>query len=371
VATLDFTAELRYADGFTLAATFATADGITALFGPSGAGKSTVIALLAGLLRPHSGRIVLGDQVLVDTELDNFVPPEDRQIGVVFQDQRLFPHLTVRENLTFGLRRPPSADRKKTDSLHKGNGQPAVDFARLVKLLELDPFLDRMPTTLSGGQAQRVALGRALLHGRRLLLMDEPVSSVDERLKDRILTYLERVLAEWRVPTLFVSHDQADVRQLAEQVVVIDSGRVVAVGETAATLDRALLTQLQQPLAPINLLRVQKLECVGDRWQGQVGTATIVLPAKAAEFAGRNVAVQFLASDVMLGHEPLTGWSARNQFAGHVCNVVALADRTYVAVDIGQFIWAELTPGAVKELALTPGSPVICVVKTSALTIVG
>ena len=135
--------------------------------------------------------------------------------------------------------------------------------------------------------------------------MDEPVSAVDERLKEQILGYLARVLAEWRVPTLFVSHDQADVRQLAERVVVIDSGRVVAAGATAAMFDRALLTQLKEPLAPLNLLRVQQVERVGDHWQGRVGTATIVLPTSAAEHAGRSVGVQFLPRDVILGRARL------------------------------------------------------------------
>ncbi len=288
------------------------------------------------------------------------VPPEGRHIGVVFQDQRLFSHLTVRENLTFGLRRRrPAANA------------PAVDFSRLVELLELGPLLDRMPATLSGGQAQRVALGRALLHGRRLLLMDEPVSAVDEHLKERILGYLQRVLAEWRVPTLFVSHDQSDVRQLAERVVVIDGGRIVAAGETAATLDRALLTQLKQPLAPLNLLRVQQVERVGDHWQGRLGAETIVLPATAAEHSGRSIAVQFLPRDVILACAPIAGVSARNQFRGHVRDVVPLDDRVYIAVDVGQFLWAELTPNATAELALAPGCPIICLVKTSAMTVVG
>ena len=243
-------------------------------------------------------------------------------------------------------------------------------FPPEVELLELGPFLERMPATLSGGQAQRVALGRALLHGRRLLLLDEPVSAVDECLKERILGYLERVLAEWRVPTLLVSHDQADVRQLAERVVVIDGGRVVAAGETATTLDRALLTQLKQPQAPLNLLRVQQVERVGDHWQGRLGAETIVLPAAAAEHAGRSVTVQFLPRDVILGCGAIAGVSARNQLRGHVRDIVPLEDRVYIAVDVGQFLWAELTPTATAELALAPGCPVVCLVKTSAMTVV-
>jgi molybdate transport system ATP-binding protein len=219
---LHFDARLRYDSGFQLDARFEADDGVTALFGPSGSGKTTILGLIAGALRPEAGTLRLGDGLLVDTRAGLFLPPERRRVGVVFQDHLLFPHMTVRKNLLFGKGRP---------------GTRAIDFNRVVEVLEVGDVLERLPASLSGGQKQRVALGRALLRGPELLLMDEPLTALDLELKGRILTYLERAVAEWRIPTLLVSHDRADVRRLAGRVVVIEAGRVVAEGTTAAVLD--------------------------------------------------------------------------------------------------------------------------------------
>jgi molybdate transport system ATP-binding protein len=220
--TLSFDARLRYDSGFQLDARFTAGGGVTALFGPSGAGKTTILSLTAGTLRPDEGMLRLGDRTLVDTKAGQFLPPERRCIGVVFQDQLLFPHMTVRKNLLFGKGR---------------QGARAIDFKRVVEMLEIGDLLDRVPASLSGGQKQRVALGRALLRGPELLLMDEPLAALDLELKGCILTYLERAIAEWRVPTLLVSHDRADVRRLASRVVLFAGGKVVAEGPAANILD--------------------------------------------------------------------------------------------------------------------------------------
>jgi molybdate transport system ATP-binding protein len=217
-----FDARLRYDSGFQLDARFTADGGVTALVGPSGAGKTTILSLIAGALRPDEGTLRLGDRTLVDTKAGVFLPPERRCVGMVFQDQLLFPHMTVRKNLLFGKGRPRAR---------------AIDFNRVVEMLEMVELLDRLPGSLSGGQKQRVALGRALLRGPELLLMDEPLAALDLELKGCILTYLERAVAEWCVPTLLVSHDRADVRRLASRVVLIAGGRVVAEGPAANVLD--------------------------------------------------------------------------------------------------------------------------------------
>ena len=216
----------HYPSGFNLQVQFTAGTSVTALFGASGSGKTTTLNLIAGHLRPASGRICLGEQVLVDSSAGVFLPPDQRRIGIVFQDHRLFPHLTVRRNLEYGLRRRPLRQ---------------IDLAKVVQVLELETLLDRPPATLSGGQQQRVALGRAILRGPELLLLDEPLAALDDALKHRVLVYLERAIETWRIPTLFVSHDQADVRRLAETVVVLEHGRVVASGPTATTLDQAII----------------------------------------------------------------------------------------------------------------------------------
>jgi molybdate transport system ATP-binding protein len=209
---LHFDSQLRYDSGFELDARFKAGSGVTALFGPSGSGKSTILGLIAGTLRPKSGSIRLGGRTLADAASGVFLPPERRRIGIVFQDHLLFPHLTVRKNLLFGHRRKDSR---------------AIEFQRVVDILEIGELLDRLPGTLSGGQRQRVSLGRAILRGPEMLLMDEPFVALERGLKDRILAYLAKAVLEWHIPTLFVSHDRADVKRLADKLVVIAEGRIV------------------------------------------------------------------------------------------------------------------------------------------------
>ena len=353
MARLDFDCRLRYPGGFALEARFEAGDGVTALFGPSGSGKSTVLGLVAGTRRPEAGSVRLSGRALVDSAAGLFLPPERRRIGVVFQDHLLFPHLTVRQNLRFGQGRAHCR---------------AMSLERVAEVLELGGLLERRPATLSGGQRQRVALGRALLRGPELLLMDEPLAAVDEALKERILTYLERAVAEWHLPTLLVSHDQADVRRLADRVVVIESGRVLDAGPTAEALDRAVLTRLRPPAGPVNLLRVTDLHQAEAHWEGSLGGQRLHLPG--GDFpAGGSALVQVLPQEVMLAREPVAGLSARNRLRGTVREVVAVAGRAFVAVDVGQFLWAEVTPEAVQELGLRPGQEVACLIKASALSV--
>jgi molybdate transport system ATP-binding protein len=206
MAHLHVDVRFRYASGFAIDAKFDAGEGVTALVGPSGSGKSTLLSLLAGVLQPDEGSIRLGERMLVDTKAGINLPPERRLVGVVFQDQLLFPHMSVRKNLMFGLGRR--------------NGR-AMSFEKVVDVLEIRELLNRMPATLSGGQRQRVAVGRALLRGPELLLLDEPLASLDVDLKERVLTYLQRVFQEWRMPTLFVSHEKGDVDRVADQIVSI------------------------------------------------------------------------------------------------------------------------------------------------------
>jgi molybdate transport system ATP-binding protein len=217
VKPLRFRCSHRFAGNFALDAEFNTSAQVTALFGPSGSGKTSTLLMIAGLLRPQSGTIALGDETWFDSARVVHWKPERRRVGFVFQDHLLFPHLSVRRNLMYGHRRRPAA----------GVG---IEPRRVIEVLELGDLVDRYPRNLSGGEKQRVALGRSLLSGPELLLMDEPLAALDEGLKDRILTYLERVVAEWHVPTIYVSHNAREVRRLAEQVIVLESGRVSQCG---------------------------------------------------------------------------------------------------------------------------------------------
>jgi molybdate transport system ATP-binding protein len=203
----------RFPGGFRVDAAMSTSARVTALFGPSGSGKTSILYMIAGLLRPQHGSITLGQTTWLDTKRGIHVKPERRHVGFVFQDHLLFPHLSVEQNLMFGRRR--QRDR-----------QPSIEPARVIEVLELGELLGRYPRNLSGGEKQRVALGRSLLSGPELLLLDEPLAALDEGLRDRVLSYLERVAAEWHVPTLYVSHNAAEVRRLAEHVIVLEAGRV-------------------------------------------------------------------------------------------------------------------------------------------------
>jgi molybdate transport system ATP-binding protein len=189
--------------------------GVTALFGPSGAGKTSVINMVAGLLRPDQGRISIGGLCLFDSERGIDLPPDKRRIGYVFQEGRLFPHLSVRSNLTYGMKLIPIAEHK-------------VKLEEVVDLLGIGPFFDRRPRLLSGGEKQRVAIGRALLTSPEALLMDEPLASLDAERKQELLPFIARISREFSIPILYVSHVMEEISQLTDHVVLLREGRVVA-----------------------------------------------------------------------------------------------------------------------------------------------
>jgi len=208
---------MTYPSGFRLDAAFVMNQAVTAICGPSGSGKTSILSIIAGLRRPEKGKVQLGKRLLEDGTTGVHLAAEARRIGYVFQDHLLFPHLSVAGNLLYGWKRRPA-------------GATAIDYRRVGEVLELRDMLDRYPHTLSGGQRQRVALGRALLSAPELLLLDEPLVSLDAALKDRVLDYVEQVLKEWSIPTLYVTHDMRDVKRLAQQVVFLERGQVVEVG---------------------------------------------------------------------------------------------------------------------------------------------
>ncbi len=205
----------RFSSGFTLRIAFETKQRVTALFGPSGSGKTTLLSILSGIECPKHGTVSLHGRVLTDTAARIHVQPEHRRIGYVFQEHCLFPHLNVRGNLLYGM------CRSKTLNVH---------LDHVIERLELEELLSRKPQTLSGGQKQRVAIGRALLAGPELLLLDEPVSSLDRPLQDRVLMLLQKVIADFTLPVVVVSHDPRVVEQLADHVLVMEHGEMVEEG---------------------------------------------------------------------------------------------------------------------------------------------
>ena len=210
---------------FQLDVHFKAGGGLIALFGRSGAGKSTIVNVIAGLIRPDQGRIEIDGVTLLDTGQGIFVPRHKRRVGYVFQEGRLFPHLTVRQNLLYG-------------QWFAGQGEGHAELDRVVDLLGIAPLLDRRPARLSGGEKQRVAIGRALLASPRLLLMDEPLASLDQERKAEILPYIERLRDQSKVPIVYVSHSITEVVRLASTLVLLSEGSVAAVGPTVEIMQR-------------------------------------------------------------------------------------------------------------------------------------
>jgi len=219
---IEFDARLKR-NGFCLDARFTSSDRFLALFGPSGSGKSTILHLIAGLLRPDEGRISVGGHVMVDTARGIYVPKHKRRAGLVFQDAQLFPHMTVERNLRFG------------GQFSDGRNQ-AISFDAVVETLHLGALLKRRTPGLSGGEKQRVALGRALLAGSEVLLLDEPLASLDDGRKSEILELIARVRDEFAIPIIHVTHASSEVRQLAGHVVLLDGGKVIGQGDPKVLL---------------------------------------------------------------------------------------------------------------------------------------
>lgn len=339
---------------FTLDMAFEAGPGVTALFGPSGSGKTTLVNLIAGLLRPDDGRIVLDGHVLADTASPAFVPPPKRGIGYVFQEGRLFPHLSVRSNLLYG--------RWLTPRLRRWGSLDDV-----VELLSLAPLLDRRPRELSGGEKQRVAIGRALLASPQCLLMDEPLAALDRGLKAEILPFLERLRDEMKLPIVYVSHSVEEVARLADRVVLIDAGRIATIG----------------PVGDVFAF----LEAGSDWEAGAVLTATIVAHDEAdgvtrldhpagrllvphiGQPVGRRVRVRVRARDVTLAVGEPGLLSVRNRLAARIVEIGAQpSPDVAIRLDVGgEPMVARVTRAAVRELGLVPGLAVTALVKAVAL----
>lgn len=351
---LSFQCQHQFSSGFEIDVAFKTEGLVTSLFGPSGSGKSTVLAMISGLLSPTFGKIRLGSKWLLDTDQKFCEPVENRRVGVVFQDQLLFPHMTVNVNLRFG---------QKNENIKK-----PFEFNRVVDVLELGSLLDRYPNNLSGGERQRVALGRALLSSPEILLMDEPMGALDDNLKLRVLAYLERVVNEWKIPTLFVTHGQAEVRRLADWLIVMKKGKVLSVGKPDQVLGSSTSLAWTNSVGPVNLLRIEIAYKRDDCWIGKIGVQELNLPP-LKDLNLKPFYVRCLPSDLTLSVQDVQGLSTRNHLDGIVQELVELSDRVLVRVDVGQTLWAEVTPQAMRELKLYRGLSVTCLLKTRSLKI--
>ena len=350
-------AALKLGD-FNLDIAFENDDGITALFGRSGSGKSTTINLIAGLARPDRGRIVLDGRILVDTAMGVYVPSYRRRAGLVFQDSQLFPHLSVRQNLLFGRWFVPNAER-------------TIAFEPVVETLNIGALLARKPARLSGGEKQRVALGRALLASPKILLMDEPLASLDQERKLEILPLIERLRDEFRIPIVYVSHSVEEVGRLASRVVVLDAGRVVAVGGVEEVLGAGLSAAGISRFARSSVI-AGKLTGIDEAY----GLTEIAHPAGTIWLVGRagpiggEARVVIKSTDITLAKTRVEGMSVRTTLSGKVAGIDSddgpIAGVS-IALDGHGRLYALATRKAIDELGLALGDRVFALVKTVAL----
>jgi molybdate transport system ATP-binding protein len=340
---------------FALDAAFKVdAPGVTALFGPSGSGKSSAVNAIAGLLRPREGRILINGVTVVDTAQRVFLPARRRRVGYVFQDSRLFPHLSVQANLEFGAKRSPEPPG------------PA-EIRQIVDLLALGPLLARKPATLSGGERQRVALGRAVLAKPRILLLDEPLAALDAARKAEILPYLERLRDEARLPIVYVSHAIDEVARLADQMIVMDAGRIVAQGsvfDVLARLDLAPITGRLETGAVIDA-RIAAHHAAERLTEVAFDDGRLWIP-EIDGGVGARVRVRIRARDVMLALGEPQGISANNVVRGTVAAIRA-DQGTYqdVLLACGQArLIASITQRSLARLAVRPGQELYAVIKS-------
>lgn len=339
---------------FLLDLSIALAPGITILFGPSGAGKSMLLDCIAGLLRPESGKIAVGEDVLLDTDRGVNFPAQHRRIAYVFQTLALFPHMTVEDNVSYGL-----ADL-----------QPSLQSARVTEILRsfrVEDLRKRKPAEISGGERQRVALARSLVTTPRALLLDEPMTGLDTELKSSILRDLLTWNAVQKIPILYVTHSREEVDALGEHVIAMEDGRIVSEGTPREVLDAPRRRKLAQAAGFENLLRgtVVSLREEDGVMRVQLDDSSIELEVPLSYASqGDSVRIAIRAGDILLATHPPEGLSARNVLEGKIASLERRGTLVIAHVDCGATFIVHITPGAERALQLAAGSRVWLVVKT-------
>ncbi len=352
----------RRVNGFNLDISFEAPPGVTGIIGPSGAGKTMALHAIAGLNRPDRARIALGDEIFTDTEQGIFLAPEKRHIGYVFQEARLFPHMSIAANLDYGLRR-------------RGPGAP-VPKDEVIHLLGIAPLLEREPHSLSGGEAQRVAIGRALLSAPRLLLMDEPLANLDISRRREVMPFLEALHRRLRLPVVFVSHNIDEIVRLADRVIVLHRGRIAAEGAVSDVLSRLDVQNLifgeagNDDLGTIveawitshdDAEHLTELACPGAR----------LFVARLPLTVGAPVRLRLRARDISIATEKPKGLSIQNMIEGEIAALTATGPGQLDVVlrmrDGGASFHALITQRAARQLGLAEGMTVWALVKTVAI----
>lgn len=343
---IDVSATKRF-PGFSLDVSFSAEGRRIGLFGPSGSGKSTLIGILSGLIAPDTGSVSVDGDTMFSSSPRKNVAPERRRIAVVFQRPLLFPHLDVRRNLLYGQARRPG-------------GRRGISVETVANILRIEPLLDRGVRDLSGGEQRRISLARALLASPRLLLLDEPLSGLDDPLKFEIIRYLNGVHEEFGIPFLFISHDLLEMRLLTDRTIVLADGRIA---ESAATEEVALRRSGRGMGAYTNLLRISGGRELSDLYACRWGAGELLLTAKAEG----DALFELSSRDIVLFRRNPEAISARNLLECRVTRLLDWGKRTGVELAYGgQTLVAEVMRESAAELSIAPGVTVYAAIKASA-----
>ncbi|MBN2342811.1 MAG: molybdenum ABC transporter ATP-binding protein [Deltaproteobacteria bacterium] len=337
--------------------------GIFGVFGTSGSGKSTLMKIICGIVRPTAGALTFNDAVFFDSSQNIFIPAHKRNVGVVFQDHHLFPHLTVEQNLRFGMQFASSKP---------------ISFNSVTELLELTPLLGKRPVQLSGGERQRVAIGRALLQQPKLLLLDEPFSNLDRGRRRQIISYLLQIHQRFQIPLLIISHDLEDILKLTQSLIIIEQQAIAAAGTYLDIAEQGILPHLITPKRFVNTIElVHQQYAPKDRLNtfGVSAQSPPLLFANTGYFThrsrqGSRVKMAIAPDDIALSTDTCAYLSIQNQIRGIVTHILHMNDSFYVTVDCGVDLIAEITPKSLYQLNIQLNSPVICLFKAKAVEVV-
>ncbi len=355
---LDMRVRKRFS-GFMLDCEAQFGTGVTAIFGPSGSGKTTLLNSIAGLARPDEGKIRFGDELLYSSQSGVNVPPNKRRFGYVFQDSALFPHMSVADNIGYGYKLTPASERR-------------IEPSQSVELLRLASLLDRSVANLSGGERQRVALARALATSPRLLLLDEPLASLEGGLRGVIIGYLKQIRRALGTPMVYVSHSLSEVLALADDALVLQNGRPAAFGRASDVLVHPAVANVADYATLENFLDAKVVRRVGGGGADDglaelaIGDA-LVLAAGVERAEGETLTVSIRAGDIIISRQIPPQLSARNILRARLDAVRSVGGRVMVYADIGARIIVEITQAALDSLALHSGQDIYLIIKANSV----
>lgn len=334
--------------------------GITGVFGPSGSGKTTLLHAIAGVVKPDSGEMIINSIPIYNSKAKIYLPAKDRKIGYVFQDHRLFPHLSVENNLRYGMK----------------NGQSTISFGEVIDILEIGHLLTKRSDECSGGERQRIAIGRALLSSPQILIMDEPFSSFEVRLRGNIIPYLIRINQKYSLPILVVSHDLPDLLQLTNSLILVSEGKIIGQGKY---IDLILNEKCCAAMVGAGLLNVFHSEVLTHQptennsvlevLVGQVAVGIVCEPCLLSHKPGSYLTVSLRPQDISISMNHVSNISIQNQLPGKIKHIIDSSSHVLCLVDVGFDLLVEVTYSAALQLGLCPGMSVYCLFKSVSMQV--